>query len=96
MTLFIISKSPFLHTEAANALELVSEGDTILLIHDAVVALKHAPDDFWTALESLAGKKVNLYALEEDCEARGIVSDDALVNYDGFVDLIVSADKVVQ
>lgn len=95
-TLFIISKSPFQHPEVTSTLNLVSEGDTILLIHDAVFALKHMPDDFWNGLESLVGKKVNLYALAEDCEARGIESDDAMVDYDGFIELIAAADKVVQ
>jgi tRNA 2-thiouridine synthesizing protein B len=94
-TLFILSKSPFMHPETASMLKLVSKGDAILLIHDAVVILKHAPQQVRDALESLLGKEVHLYALEEDCDARGIKSDVRKVNYDGFVDLITRFDKVV-
>lgn len=94
-TLFILSKSPFMHAETASTLKLVSKGDAVLLIHDAVVGLKDAPQNFRQTLESLVGKEVHLYALEEDCEARGIGSDIPKVTYDGFVDLITRFDRVV-
>ncbi len=94
-TLFILSKSPFMHPQTASTLKLASKGDGVLLIHDAVVILKHAPQRLWEALESLVGKGVHLYALEEDCEARGIESDIPKVTYDGFVDLITDFDRVV-
>ena len=94
-TLFILSKSPFMHPEAASTLKLASKGDAILFIHDAVVALKHAPRYFSEALESLAGKEVHLYALEEDCEARGIESSIANVTYERLVDLIADSKRVV-
>jgi len=94
-SLFILSKSPFMYPETASTLKLVSRGDAILLIHDAVVILKHAPQHLWETLESLAGKEVHLYALEEDCEARGIESNVPKVTYDDFIDLIIDFDRVV-
>jgi len=79
------------------SLAFAAEGDAILLMQDAVLALHSL-----ITLGSFAGKceaaGIKLYALQEDCLLRGIKNQYATIqtiDYAGFVDLVASHDKQV-
>lgn len=84
--LYIINKS-FINS---NALALVKVDDIILLIEDGVYAA-------CSPGETLA-KPGNIYALKPDVIARGLSDkislDIKLVDYDGFVDLVVQNNPI--
>lgn len=67
-------------------LVFISEVDSLLLCGDAVYAMRE-----------LSGCSQQLYALEEDVQARGLAAPGQvhLLDYAGFVALCVEHDKVV-
>ena len=86
-TLHIINKAPE-HARFRHCLASVQQGDTLLLIEDAVLALldreKQLPGAF--------------YGLEADANARAVanrVSADKLVNYAGFVQLTANHSRII-
>lgn len=76
-TLHIINQSPWRSDSWGRCLSLLSEGDALILIEDAVYAVSR--DDL----------PANCYVLEPDLQARGLTPRDAVtcVDYPGFVDL---------
>ena len=90
-TLNIINKSPFEKSSLIQCLERLGEGDSILLIEDAIVAAVN--DTTFSARLSGVSGTVSLYVLWPDLAARGF--DDAslircieTVDYVGFVGLV--------
>lgn len=74
-----------------------SEGDSILLIEDAVLAL-HSPITLGSFLAKCSSMRITVYALEDDVQLRGITNkypSITMVNYSVYVDLIMSNDKQV-
>ena len=73
--------------------DLTWKGDGILLLQDAVLAIKSSP--FSKKLSDLNGKGVNLYAVDADTEARGVDPPPwvELVNYDDIVELLARYAK---
>ena len=93
--LHIVNKSPYQNGTLESCLNHVLEGDTVLLIEDAVyAALKGG-----RAANALASVKgVKIAALSADLKARGIGEDKMVdgvdtVDYGGFVDLVTACDK---
>ncbi|MCA0937705.1 sulfurtransferase complex subunit TusB [Vibrio alginolyticus] len=74
-----------------DALALCSEQDDILLIEDAVYAANPQHQAFSKVKHS------NVYVLESDIQARGMVNrispSVTVVNYQGFVELTANQDK---
>jgi len=92
-TLFVFSKSPWARRDMETWLPRVREQDQVLLIQDAVLALRSACSDL---SESLAPLKGRLWALEADLEARGVKAQEAgVVDYRGAVELILEANRVL-
>lgn len=94
--LHTVNKSPFENDTLASCLAHASKGSTILLIEDGVYAAMRN-----TAMADMLQKAMNdftIYALEADLKARGIrdkvMEGIELVDYSGFVDLVVANDKV--
>ncbi len=94
--LYTVNKSPFEKNSLEDAIRFSSDGASILLIEDGVYGAMAG-----TAASDLvvnaAGRK--FYALRADLKARGIAEDRVidgveLVDYAGFVDLVVNHDKV--
>ena len=89
-TLHTINKSPFTHTELKSCLGICRPGDAILLIEDAVYAIKAG--SVWNQhLSEAADSGIKLYALKNDVLARGIIFETGFsietVDYSGFVQL---------
>ncbi len=95
--LHTVNKSPFEKRTLDSCLRMARSGSAILLIEDAVYAAMKG-----TVIEEkvrAGNKKCRIYALEPDLKARGLNRADCiegieLVDYDGFVDLAVTHDKV--
>lgn len=95
--LHTVNKSPFEHTALETCLRLATAGASILFIEDAVYAALRqtaVADKITHAMKDFA-----FYALEPDLRARGyaqaqLIDGVKLVDYDGFVDLVVQHHSV--
>ena len=95
-TLHTVNKSPFATQALVSCLNHVKEGDAVLMIEDGVYG-GTSGTGLSDIVESL-GKKVSLYVLTPDLDARGIdagrlMSPVKSVDYEGFVDLVASHDR---
>lgn len=95
--LHTINKSPFEKNSLVSCLRLARDGDAILLIEDAVYAAARGTAFAEIVLEALS--KHSVYALGPDLSSRGIdpgglLEGIEIVDYPGFVDLVVNNDKV--
>ncbi len=88
--LHIVNKSPSQSRTLESCLRLAQAGNAVLLIEDGVYAATKGNADA-AALHAACGR-LQVYALQPDCDARGITSMLAegitLVDYGGFVDLV--------
>jgi len=88
--LHIVNKSPSQTRTLDSCLRLAQTGSAVLLIEDGVYAASKGNADA-AALHAACGR-LQVYALQPDCEARGITASLAdgitLVDYGGFVDLV--------
>ena len=90
--LHIVNKSPYERNSVAMAVDYAKDGDTILLIEDAVYAAAKSG----SASSQLNGLDVSV--LGSDLAARGIGEDKLadgikVVDYAGFVDLVEAKDS---
>ena len=94
--LHTVNKSPFDHNTLETCLRFARRGSALLLIEDGVYAA--ARDTAVSKQLQDALKNVSVYALAADVEARGLqnrVMDGVrLVDYGGFVDLVVEHNAV--
>jgi tRNA 2-thiouridine synthesizing protein B len=94
--LHTVNKSPFDHNALETCLKFATQGSALLLIEDGVYAATR--DTAVSTRVQEAMKSVSIYALKPDVEARGIqnrVMDGVrLVDYGGFVDLVVEHNAV--
>jgi tRNA 2-thiouridine synthesizing protein B len=94
--LHTVNKSPFEHSALDTCLRYARPGASVLLIEDGVYAA--ARDTAVAKKMQEALKRVQVYALKPDVEARGLqnrVMDGVrLVDYGGFVDLVVEHNAV--
>lgn len=73
------------------------DGDTILLIEDAVLAMQ-SPITLASFLAKCQANQISVAALVDDCRLRGIESKYPqidLVNYAGYVDLVLAHKKQI-
>jgi tRNA 2-thiouridine synthesizing protein B len=94
--LHTINKSPFQNNSLESCLRVAQEGSAILFIEDGVYgALK---DTAVSPAVEAAMKKLKVYALAPDLDARGVkdrvIDGIELVDYSGFVDLAAESNKV--
>ena len=92
-TLYVLTRSPFAMGDLEKIVDLTWKGDGILLLQDAVLAIKSSP--FSKKLSDLNGKGVNLYAVDADTEARAVNPPPwvELVNYGDIVELLAGYAK---
>jgi len=94
--LHTVNKSPFEHSALDTCLRYARQGAAVLLIEDGVYAA--ARDTAVSRRVEDALKKVSIYALEPDLAARGmsnrVIDGVRLVDYGGFVDLVVEHNAV--
>ncbi len=96
-TLNIVNKSPFEKHSLAQCLKRIGKGDSLLLIEDgSISALSNTA--YKEQMLAAAGQ-VKLYVLKPDLDARGFAGAELLeavktVDYDGFVELVVTHDRV--
>ena len=94
--LHTVNKSPFEHSAFQACLKFAGQGSAILLIEDGVYAAARGTSVSNNLQEAL--KSVSIYALRPDVEARGmqdrVMDGVRLVDYGGFVDLVVEHNAV--
>ena len=95
--LHTVNKSPFERSSCETCLRLAEPGSAILFIEDGVYGVMKNTE-FAAHLAARDGD-FKLYALAPDLSARGLPAADVLdgiklVNYDEFVDLAVSHERV--
>ena len=94
--LHTVNKSPFEHKTLETCLKFARQGSAVLLIEDGIYAA--ARDTAVSALLQEALQRVSIYALMPDVEARGMkgrtLAGVRLVDYEGFVDLVVEHNAV--
>ena len=94
--LHTVNKSPFEYQALEACLRFARQGASVLLIEDGVYAA--AKGTAMSARIEEALKTVKVYALKSDLEARGmqnrVMDGVRLVDYGGFVDLVVEHDAV--
>jgi len=94
--LHTVNKSPFEHKALESCLRFAQKGSAVLLIEDGVYAA--ARDTAVAAQVKDAMQRVSVYALKSDIEARGmqsrVMDGVRLVDYGGFVDLVVEHNAV--
>ena len=96
-TLHTLSSSWHDSTWLFEQLAFAADGDTILLLQDAVLAV-HSPITLASFLAKCQTQNVSVAALEDDRVLRGVVNHYAEireVDYAGFVELCVKHDKQV-
>jgi tRNA 2-thiouridine synthesizing protein B len=94
--LHTVNKSPFEHQALEACLKFARQGSAVLLIEDGVYAA--ARDTAVAKCVQEALKRVSIYALKPDVEARGmqnrVMDGVRLVDYGGFVDLVAEHNAV--
>jgi tRNA 2-thiouridine synthesizing protein B len=94
--LHTVNKSPFEHNTLESCLKFARKGSALLLIEDGVYAATR--DTAVSQKVQEAMKIVSIYALRPDVEARGmqdrVMDGVRLVDYAGFVDLVVEHNAV--
>ena len=96
-TLHTVNKSPFERANLQACLGHAQEGDSVLLIEDAVFAA--IDGTVYAPKLADAGQNVKLFVLGPDLKARGldpakVVAGVAVIEYDGFVDLAAESSVV--
>ena len=96
-TLHTVNKSPFEKPSLDTCLGHALDGATVLLIEDGVYAAMDGSAVSERVREAMG--RLEVCALQPDLGARGIGAEKLidgvkLVDYDGFVDLVVGHDKV--
>ena len=95
--LHTVNKSPFEKDSLDTCIAHALDGAAVLLIEDGVYAAASG-----TVVEPRirdAMRRLNVYALANDCKARGLeeaslIDGITLVDYGGFVDLVTAHDAV--
>jgi tRNA 2-thiouridine synthesizing protein B len=94
--LHTVNKSPFEHSALHACLKFAAQGSAVLLIEDGVYAAARDTAVSKELQEALTS--VSIYALKPDVEARGmqnrVMDGVRLVDYGGFVDLVVEHNAV--
>jgi tRNA 2-thiouridine synthesizing protein B len=94
--LHTVNKSPFDHNTLETCLKYAKQGSAVLLIEDGVYAVAKGTAVSKQLQDAL--KTVPIYALKPDVEARGmqnrVLDGVKLVDYAGFVDLVVEHNTV--
>ena len=94
--LHTVNKSPFASNTLEICLKYAKQGSAVLLIEDGVYAATTGTTVSQRLLDALA--TVSIYALKSDVEARGmqhrLMDGIKLVDYGGFVDLVVEHHAV--
>lgn len=89
MILHLVSRSPFENSALEQCLKVASKEDAILLMGDAVLAIKHPKLLNTKKLHQIP--TANMFALQEDLQARGLNLEEnspaTAINFDGFVKL---------
>ena len=93
--LHTVNKSPFEKNSLETCLRIAMPGSSILLIEDGVYGAMNGT--LLNGKLSDAANRLKLYVLGPDLKARGLSEGDVMegievVDYDGFVDLVVTHD----
>ncbi|WP_263263805.1 sulfurtransferase complex subunit TusB [Pseudomonas sp. RIT-PI-S] len=90
-TLHVVSSSPFTDSRLSSCLRTLGPDDGLLLCGEAVQGLRTGSP----VAQRLHELSAQLYALSEDCQARGLL-DPAVrrVDYPAFVELSLAYDRV--
>jgi len=96
MILHTVNKSPFEKNTLTSCLKHCKDGSSLLLIEDGVFAALSGTTFSEKVTEAM--KKMNVYVLEPDLNARGVqdrlIDGIKKVDYAGYVDLAIEHDTV--
>lgn len=93
--LYLVSRSTFERTAWKLATRLAKSGDSICFIQDGVLALK-GPQELAEKIAELESAGISLHFLKEDLDARGLTGPrEKIINYDGLVELIEKAKRII-
>jgi tRNA 2-thiouridine synthesizing protein B len=97
-TLHTVNKSPFERNSLDTCVKHLCAGDSVLMIEDAVIGARKGSNA--AAMVEKAMKSGTVYVLGSDLAARGLKPEDVvtgakIVEYGGFVDLVVEHDRTV-
>lgn len=97
MLLHTVSTSPYSSPRVHDAARYSAAGDAVLLLADAVYAAVGAGE---FAATIAARPDISWYAIAEDCQIRGIDTDQLqrqvrCIDYAKFVELTIAADSTV-
>jgi tRNA 2-thiouridine synthesizing protein B len=94
--LHTVNKSPFERNALESCLAHVQDGSAVLLIEDGIYGALEGTSVTVKVKEAM--KKIAIYALQPDVEARGmqsrVIEGIKLVDYNGFVDLVTQQNGV--
>ncbi|NCF28275.1 MAG: sulfurtransferase complex subunit TusB [Gammaproteobacteria bacterium] len=93
--LHTVNKSPFEKNSLETCLRIAVEGSSVLLMEDGVYGAMNGTS--LNGMLSDAGNRLQFYVLGPDLKARGLSEENVMegievVDYDGFVDLVVGHD----
>jgi tRNA 2-thiouridine synthesizing protein B len=96
-TLHTVNKSPFTHNTLVSCVACCASSDAILLLEDGVFGATSA-SFLAKKMDILQQQQINIYVLENDLKARGlmqrIMSQCKLIDYDSFVQLTLQYQRV--
>ena len=94
--LHTVNKSPFGNNSLERCLNMAKDGSAVLLIEDGVYGA--TKDTAASSMVEDAMKKVKVYALTADVEARGVkdrvIDGIEFVDYAGFVNLAAESSQI--
>ncbi|MDF2177609.1 sulfurtransferase complex subunit TusB [Aliiglaciecola sp. CAU 1673] len=93
MILHLVKQSPYSSYHLKQCMQRMADGDALLLMQDAVLALSQDNKDL-----ALLAQRGALFVLSDDCKARGLQNNYigcTMLDYPGFVDLTLQFDKVI-
>jgi tRNA 2-thiouridine synthesizing protein B len=96
-TLFVLNRSWHESVWLFEQIAFAQHGDAILLTEDAVLGIQ-SPINLGSFSAKCAALKVSVYALQDDCQLRGIdkqYQSISMIDYAGYVSLVVQHDKQV-
>lgn len=94
-TLFVLSHAPHTDPLEGRRLDMARAGDAVVLIEDAVYGAGAVDTPLTPHLSEAVARGISLHVLAPDLQARAVVTDLDVVDYDGLVDLIAEYDRSV-
>ncbi len=96
-TIYCVKRSAFENRLPFSYMNLAVKGDAVLFCQDGVFPLSTGHEELNEVLKAKKAQGVEFFALDADVKARAVKvpSDVAVVDYDGFIDLLDHYQRVI-